>query len=138
MPEKQVRSFRGCLGCKKAKRRCSEDRPVCRLCAKTGRLCEVHRLTAMLIQYNTDSLFRFTYAEETGVECKPLESKDVIFRPPVAKECIVDDIDFPYFSFFLEKMPSYFEYTAFFPEVCPILLARSTSHSARSRPATGR
>ena len=108
MPQKRVRSFRGCGSCKTAKRRCSEERPVCRLCAKTGRLCE----------YDTDSLFRFS------------NYTSAVSRPPIAQESVVDDIDFPYFTFFLEKMPSYFEYASFFPQIFPVLLARSTSHAA--------
>jgi hypothetical protein len=51
-------------------------------------------------------------------------------RSPVAEECLVDDIDFPYFTFFLHKMPIYFEYTIYFPELVPILLAHSVAHTA--------
>jgi hypothetical protein len=51
-------------------------------------------------------------------------------RSPVAEESIVDDVDFPYFTFFLSKMPTYFEYASFFPEIFPILLTRSLSHAA--------
>jgi Fungal Zn(2)-Cys(6) binuclear cluster domain len=38
---KKMRSFRGCTACKNAKRRCTEERPVCASCAKAGRECEV-------------------------------------------------------------------------------------------------
>lgn len=51
-------------------------------------------------------------------------------RSPIAEECLVDEIDFPYFTFFLHKMPIYFEYTVYFPELVPILLARSIAHPA--------
>jgi len=38
---KKMRSFRGCRRCKIAKRRCSEEKPSCALCKRTGRTCEV-------------------------------------------------------------------------------------------------
>ena len=39
--KKKMRSFRGCRGCKSAKRRCTEEKPVCSACAKAGRECQV-------------------------------------------------------------------------------------------------
>ena len=36
-----MRSFRGCRGCKSAKRRCTEEKPICSACAKAGRECQV-------------------------------------------------------------------------------------------------
>src|SRR5947207_8236979 len=39
--EKTLRSFRGCKSCKASKRRCSEEKPQCALCARQGRKCEV-------------------------------------------------------------------------------------------------
>ena len=38
---KKMRSFRGCRGCKSAKRRCTEEKPICSACAKAGRECQV-------------------------------------------------------------------------------------------------
>lgn len=46
---KKMRSFRGCRGCKSAKRRCTEEKPVCSACAKAGRECQVYSLKTGLL-----------------------------------------------------------------------------------------
>lgn len=44
---KKMRSFRGCRGCKSAKRRCTEEKPVCSACAKAGRDCQVYTVSGI-------------------------------------------------------------------------------------------
>ena len=68
-----MRSFRGCRGCKSAKRRCTEEKPMCSACAKAGRECQViaflsfcWQFTDVWYQYDTDALFRFSFVEPDG------------------------------------------------------------------------
>lgn len=38
------RSFRGCLTCRRRRRKCDEERPTCRMCRENARECEGYQL----------------------------------------------------------------------------------------------
>jgi hypothetical protein len=99
-PKKKMRSFRGCQGCKQAKRRCTEERPTCQACAKAGRECQVLYLApcsflsrgddGLTKQYDTDALFRFF-----DKDSKPETSKTEAGEKGSEDDTVIETVDNP-------------------------------------------
>jgi hypothetical protein len=57
-----------------------------------------------------------------------------IYPSPVAEDFLVDDLDAPYFTFFVNKMGKSFGYSEYFPDFVPDLLARAVYNIALRHP----
>ena len=84
---KKMRSFRGCRGCKNAKRRCTEEKPICSACAKAGRECQVLILTerslmrgSMIPTHYFDSLYLSKGRKQKMIERKGEISLNLTYK----------------------------------------------------------
>lgn len=80
---------------------------------------------------DTDSSPRFQVldgADEDDIE--QYFSSTLAIKEPVADGQAVDDIDLPYFDYFLQRMPQLMSFVDLFPSIVRDLFARSIDHAA--------
>ena len=121
--KKQLRSFKGCVACKERRKKCTEERPSCALCVRTGRNCE-YRFDDLIVMApqpassssssSSSSSFSFTavYKPVTSTFAFNVESKDE-----------------RYLSFFFRRFESMVPLSNYFPGCVRDLFVMVTTHS---------